>query len=120
MDLKKLNDSEGHIVGDEYIRQSAILLSDTFIHSPVFRVGGDEFVVFLRGNDYSNREDLMKTLRAQVRKNMRTKSGPVLASGMAEYEPEKDNFVSEIFDRADKDIYKNKRNLKKEKSQLGK
>ena len=112
-ELKKINDSEGHVAGDEYIKKSAKLLCNIFVHSPVFRVGGDEFVVFLRGDDYSNRESLMQTLRSQILENLKSKAGPVLASGMAEYIPEKDNLVSEIFDRADKAMYKNKRDLKK-------
>lgn len=116
--LKKINDSFGHVAGDEYIKQSAMLLCNAFVHSPVFRVGGDEFVVFLRGNDYSNREDLLKKLRAQVRKNLQAKSGPIVASGMAEYNPKTDTLVSEIFDRADKDMYINKHALKREESEL--
>ena len=42
-----------------------------------------------------------------------------VAAGMAEYTPETDSLISEIFDRADKEMYKNKRNIKKEKNQLG-
>ena len=112
-DLKKINDTEGHVAGDEYIKKSAKLLCDIFDHSPVFRVGGDEFVIFLRGDDYSNRDKLMQTLQNQVRENLQSKSGPVLASGMAVFTPEKDTLVTEIFDRADKAMYKNKQNLKK-------
>ncbi len=117
-DLKKINDSEGHVAGDGYLKKSAKLLCNIFVHSPVFRVGGDEFVVFLRGEDYSNRESLMKTLQTAVRENLQSEAGAVLASGMAEYIPEKDTLVSEIFDRADKAMYKNKRELKKEENQL--
>ncbi len=112
-ELKKVNDSKGHVAGDEYIKQSAKLLCNIFVHSPVFRIGGDEFVVFLRGDDYTNREALMKTLQDQVWENQKSKSGPVLASGMADFTPGKDKLVSEIFDRADKAMYKNKRDLKK-------
>lgn len=118
-DLKKINDSEGHVAGDGYLKKSAKLLCNIFVHSPVFRVGGDEFVVFLRGEDYSNRERLMKTLQTAVRENLQSGAGAVLASGMAEYIPGKDTLVSEIFDRADKAMYKNKRELKKEENQLG-
>ena len=112
-ELKKINDSQGHKAGDEYIKKSAKLLCDIFVHSPVFRIGGDEFVVFLRSEDYSNRENLMKTLQSRVLENLQSKSGPILASGMAEYIPESDCLVSEIFNRADKAMYKNKRELKK-------
>ena len=118
--LKKINDTEGHAAGDEYIKKSAKLLCDTFVHSPVFRVGGDEFIVFLRGNDYSNKENLIKSFRAQVLENLKSKSGPILACGIAEYVPKKDRLVSEIFNRADKEMYKNKRELKKEESLQGK
>ena len=112
-DLKKINDSQGHVAGDEYIKQSAKLLCNIFDHSPVFRVGGDEFVVFIRGDDFTNRKTLIKALQDQVWKNKKSKSGPILASGMAEFIPEKDHLISEIFNRADKAMYENKRNLKK-------
>ena len=116
--LKKINDSKGHTVGDEYIKKSAMLLCNTFVHSPVFRVGGDEFIVFLRGNDYANKDELMNNLRAKVHENLHSKTEPVLASGFAEFVPGKDLLVSEIFERADKDMYKNKRELKKKEASL--
>ena len=117
-DLKKINDTEGHAAGDEYIKKSAALLCNTFVHCPVFRVGGDEFIVFVRGSDYANRESLVESLHAQIRENLQSKSGPVLAFGMAEFIPKKDTMMSEVFDRADKEMYKNKRELKKEESHL--
>lgn len=111
--LKKINDSEGHVAGDEYIRNAAKLLCDIFAHSPVFRVGGDEFVVFLSGNDYSVRTELMEKLRSRILENQKSGSGPVLASGMAEFEPETDSLVTDIFDRADKEMYENKEEIKR-------
>ncbi|MCR5010871.1 MAG: diguanylate cyclase [Lachnospiraceae bacterium] len=112
--LKRINDSEGHVAGDEYIKSSAALLSGIFAGSPVFRVGGDEFVVFLRGDDYTNRAELMERLHSEIRENLKSGSGPILASGMSEYNPETDNLVSEIFDRADREMYEDKQSLKKE------
>lgn len=47
--LKRVNDSEGHDVGDEYIQSAADLLNNTSRKSDVFgRVGGDEFAGILR------------------------------------------------------------------------
>jgi diguanylate cyclase (GGDEF)-like protein len=112
--LKHINDTLGHAAGDGYIRASARLLCDIFVHSPVFRVGGDEFVVFLRGSDYSARYELMDKLRSQILENKRMNAGVILASGMAEYKPESDNLFSEIFDRADKEMYEDKQKLKSE------
>lgn len=110
--LKQINDTQGHTAGDEYIRSTSQLLCDIFVHSPIFRVGGDEFVVFLRGNDYSSRHELMEKLRSQVLENKKANSGVILAAGMSEYNPETDSFVSEIFERADKEMYEDKKKLK--------
>lgn len=112
--LKQINDTKGHVAGDEYIKASANFLCDIFVHSPVFRVGGDEFVIFLRGNDYSVRHELMGKLRSQSLKNQRAGDGVVLASGMSDYIPDKDNLAYDVFDRADKEMYENKRMLKSE------
>lgn len=111
-DLKKINDTLGHVAGDEYIKASSQILCDLFVHSPVFRIGGDEFVVFLRGSDYTAREELMHSLREQILENQKSGIGPILASGMAEYEYENDSDVTEVFDRADREMYANKKNLK--------
>lgn len=111
-DLKKINDTQGHVAGDEYIKESAKLLCDIFKHSPVFRVGGDEFVVFLRGDDYARKQELMDRLRNQVIENKQSGNGAILASGIAEYDPKSDNLVSDILDRADKAMYENKQKLK--------
>ena len=110
--LKEINDTQGHVAGDEYIKASAKLLCNIFKHSPVFRIGGDEFVVFLRGDDYNKKQELMDKLRNQVLKNKESGNGVVLASGIAEYEPDNDSLVSEIFDRADRAMYENKQMLK--------
>ena len=114
--LKIINDTEGHVAGDEYLKSSAKLLRDIFVNSPVFRVGGDEFVVFLRSDDFTNRESLMKKLRNRVLENIKTGARPILATGMAEYIPGRDGLVSDIFDRADKEMYENKQSLKENRS----
>ncbi len=115
--LKIINDTDGHVAGDEYIRDSARLMCDIFAHSPVFRVGGDEFAAFLKGSDYQNRVELMKKLRTQVRENLKSGAGPILASGIADYSSENDSAVSEVFDRADREMYEDKEKLKKEEGE---
>lgn len=110
--LKQINDSDGHQAGDEYIRAAAKLICSIFAHSPVFRIGGDEFVVFLRGSDYPKRAELLDALREQVAKNSLKDGEPVVASGIAEFDPASDKGMSEVFDRADNMMYANKRELK--------
>lgn len=110
--LKEINDTEGHQAGDEYIRRCAKLICDIFAHSPVFRIGGDEFVVFVRGGDYAFKSDLFEKLRKKVLENKNIKGMPVVASGISSYDPASDKTVKEVFERADNMMYENKRDLK--------
>ena len=111
-DLKLVNDTLGHMAGDNYIRSSCQLICTIFAHSPVFRIGGDEFVVFLRSSDYDNRESLFQSLREKVVDNLSTNGGPVIASGISVYDPGNDISFSQVFERADSMMYINKNYLK--------
>jgi diguanylate cyclase (GGDEF)-like protein len=111
-DLKKINDTQGHKAGDEYIKASAKLICDIFDHSPVFRIGGDEFAVFLVGDDFTDRKKLVNKLRKTSIMNRDKNKGPVVATGIADFMLGKDNKVENVFERADKSMYENKRSLK--------
>ena len=113
--LKTINDTEGHRAGDEYIRACCTLICRTYQHSPVYRIGGDEFAIILRDKDFANREKLLAGLRRQVEENIRISEGPEIASGMAEYQPENDRLVGDVFTRADGLMYENKTHLKEQK-----
>lgn len=110
-DLKLINDTRGHGFGDEAIQQTSRLICETFSHSPVFRIGGDEFVIVLIGKDYNDREYLMKKLRDESESNRKSRTGPVIASGIATFENEGESF-SDILARADKLMYKDKSTIK--------
>ena len=114
-DLKMINDTQGHKSGDEYIKESCKMIRRIFSHSPIFRVGGDEFVVVLRGHDYDHREALISQLHNQVEDHLNIGEGPIVASGLAEYQPYKDSSVTDVFNRADSEMYENKTALKEEK-----
>ena len=43
---------------------------------------------------------------------MKKDSGVILAAGMSEYDPKIDRSVSDVFERADKEMYENKQKLK--------
>ena len=109
--LKHVNDTQGHKAGDEYIRSAAMLVCELFQHSPVFRIGGDEFVVILTGRDYGNRKELIGKLRETAQENIGTGKA-VLSSGISEYRPGEDHRVHDIFERADARMYENKHALK--------
>ncbi|MBQ2099643.1 MAG: GGDEF domain-containing protein [Lachnospiraceae bacterium] len=114
--LKYVNDTFGHAAGDEYIKSACKLIFDTFSHSPVFRVGGDEFVVVLMGTDFENGDQLMKQIHSAVLENQRKNSGPIVAVGVAVFDKELDEKVSDVFERADRQMYRDKNHLKKLKA----
>ena len=111
-DLKLINDTEGHKAGDEYIKASCKMICKIFSHSPVFRYGGDEFIVILRGQDFDNRESLLSTLRRQVEEHVNLGEGAVVAAGLAEFQPLEDKTVEAVFNRADSRMYEDKKKLK--------
>lgn len=82
-----------------------------FKHSPVFRIGGDEFVAFLEGNDYRNRKELMAEFETQIEENLHS-GGVVVASGLAVFRPGYDNSYRRVFERADQRMYDRKGSLK--------
>ena len=109
--LKKINDTLGHKAGDEYIRSASDMLCEYYKHSPVFRIGGDEFVVLLQGHDYEQRKELLENINRQIEENLGC--GKVVASlGMTEFEPENDQSFHEVFKRADGLMYQRKMELK--------
>ena len=115
-DLKKINDTKGHEAGDDYIREACHIICVTFKHSPVFRIGGDEFVAFLEGDDYSNRKELLSAFETQIEKNLQH-GDVVIASGLAVFRPGYDNSYRRVFERADRRMYDRKGSLKAMKNQ---
>ncbi len=109
--LKTVNDTLGHNAGDRLIQEASRMICDTFKHSPVFRVGGDEFVVIVSGQDYERRADLMSEMAGLNRRN-KDAGGVVIACGTADWDPDSDNRFEAVFDRADSAMYEDKTRLK--------
>ena len=118
-DLKHVNDSHGHDKGDIYLKKASRLICEIFQHSPVFRIGGDEFAVILENEDLDNKDELVKQFET-VAKQISSSAGNLweqvhLALGVAEYDPELDGSVIDTSRRADKIMYENKRLSKQDK-----
>lgn len=111
-DLKTINDTQGHAAGDDCIKSAGSLICHTFLHSPVFRIGGDEFALFLEGEDFENRERLISDIRRQIEENVRMGEGVIVATGIADYIPRQDKTVEDVFKRADSQMYGDKTRLK--------
>lgn len=116
-DLKLINDQYGHDKGDEYLKAASRVICRVFQHSPVFRIGGDEFSVILRNEDYQNREALvrqMEKLKAEITAATEHKWELVrMSMGIAVYDPQSDRTVNDVARRADEIMYENKCSRKK-------
>ena len=116
--LKYVNDNYGHDAGNDLIRRGVNMICSVFRNSTVYRTGGDEFIIILEGEDYSNREDLSRIFDRLVRSEM-IKLGDEMfhvsiAYGIGIFEPGKDSTYKDIFKRADAAMYVNKETIKRE------
>ena len=114
--LKTVNDTLGHDAGDVYIIRCCRLICKVYSHSPVYRIGGDEFVAVLTGDDYRKRAALIARLKrriAAVADQTPTDPGYVsVACGLAVFDRLADKAVEDVTKRADTEMYRNKREMK--------
>lgn len=120
--LKEMNDTYGHDAGDAYIKGACRLICTTYKHSPVFRIGGDEFVAILRGQDLLNAEKLIHRFYERMALISRDAEKPEeavsIAAGMAVFKEGTDTDVQSVFKRADENMYINKSAIKSGKGPI--
>ena len=118
-ELKSANDKYGHDVGNKLIVAAAKLISDTFKRSPVFRIGGDEFLVVLQNKDLEDYEKLLIQFNSKCANTYIEAKGekiPIsVANGFAMFDIGKDLHFENVFKRADDAMYENKRKSKAKK-----
>ena len=111
--LKEINDRYGHEHGDLYLKKACGLICDIYAHSPVFRMGGDEFAVLLQYSDYENRDELLEQFDRRAEENNAAAREPWetinISKGMAYYMPESDTGTQDVLSRADNRMYEEKR-----------
>ena len=115
-DLKLVNDKYGHDKGDIYLKKASHLMCHVFQHSPVFRIGGDEFSVILQNDSFRDRDELIREFKKAMAETNAAAGNPWeqvnVSFGIAEYDSEQDGAVIDVVRRADKNMYENKRNRK--------
>lgn len=115
--MKWVNDSLGHTVGDQALIEAATLLGDTFrLADIVARLGGDEFVILCTDNSaLGNEETIVNRLGENIEKANRltTRQYPLsLSVGVGRYEHLAPCSIDELIRRADRAMYKNKEDKK--------
>lgn len=113
-DLKRLNDTYGHEQGNVAIKKTCSLICDVFAHSPVYRFGGDEFVVVIKDRDYDSIEERItqfdeaaKAMKGEPWERVNAAIGYALYNG--------EDTVIDVFRRADHIMYERKKKMKKRK-----
>ena len=119
--LKKINDTYGHEYGDTLIQNFCRVICDVFTHSPIYRIGGDEFVVILQKRDLENADTLLSDFeknlsKLSVRENAKPWEAPSVAVGTAYFDKNTDSSVEDVFRRADDAMYKRKKEMKAERT----
>lgn len=114
--LKRANDTYGHESGDLLIKEASDYISRIFSESPVFRTGGDEFVVILYGEAYENREETLREFEDGMNYPVSEIPGLILSIsfGMAEFPADAMDYDG-VFELADERMYQKKKELKMER-----
>ena len=110
-DLKYVNDKYGHNYGDEYLKKACQMICNVYAGIPVYRIGGDEFVVILEEDKFKDREIYLSRLKELSLVNSEEEDGIVIAVGMAV--KKRNESFNDVFKRADKQMYLHKDSLKK-------
>lgn len=108
--FKNVNDTWGHLVGDEVLGRTARLLKDSLRSTDVIsRVGGEEFAVLLPATGAEGGWAVAEKMRSVLEANPHPRIGRVTASfGVAEHRPGEDS--TRWYKRADDATYQAKEN----------
>ncbi|MCR5623005.1 MAG: diguanylate cyclase [Treponema sp.] len=111
--LKKLNDTLGHLVGDKVINAFCDCMRDTFEDKGnIYRIGGDEFICLLEEVDEDEVEKLLKEFDRHVANQKETDHKFTVAYGWAMFKPHtKEDFIT-AQQRADSLMYDMKKRMK--------
>jgi len=111
-DLKTINDTLGHQVGDHALRRVADLLRETFRQSDIIaRIGGDEFAVMALEASEENEDELLGRLRERVREVNRKNGAPYdlsVSVGAARFSGLESTRLEDLLAEVDEAMYRDK------------
>lgn len=109
--FKQLNDSHGHLAGDQVLRGFARQLGDNLRQSDIIcRWGGEEFILLLKDTPPEQARLLAEKILQQTEQNRFDHNGTQLSIttsiGLAELQP--DDALDQLIARADRALYRAK------------
>lgn len=113
--FKKVNDTYGHAVGDDVLREVARLFRDSVRSTDlVARYGGEEFAVMMPETAMDDAAIFAEQIRSMIEStSIQTQAGPVKATvsiGVASVPQSRIHNAKELIVAADKALYRAKRN----------
>ncbi|WP_202117262.1 sensor domain-containing diguanylate cyclase/phosphohydrolase [Clostridium chromiireducens] len=106
--LKLINDSFGHVIGDELIKKSAqIIINGCRSQDVVIRLGGDEFVILMPKTDTCEAEKIIKNINNLAKKEEIQNLDISISFGY-ETKCNEEEIIQEIFIKAEDYMYKRK------------
>ena len=114
--LKIVNDQYGHTAGDELLKNCVNIISKAVVdQGTVYRLGGDEFGILLINKRNVEISDLLVKIEEVRKQENQDKVHPVsFALGYAYFDGSRDDSLHEMIKRADKMMYGNKIEMKKQ------
>lgn len=113
--FKQINDTYGHLKGDQVLRIFADQLKTAFRNSDLYaRIGGDEFAVFLTNANADVTTDLIARFGTSLKGRCAELDLPYsidFSYGFVNYEPCKHSSMDDILHDADSAMYEQKRGL---------
>ncbi|MGI9346959.1 MAG: GGDEF domain-containing protein [Gammaproteobacteria bacterium] len=111
--FKSVNDTYGHLLGDEALRHVAAIISGSVRESDICaRAGGDEFIVLLQNTMIGNATQIAEKIRAKVAASpcvtAQIKLNLTLSIGTAQVDD--GGNIDQAMDLADKALYQAKNN----------
>lgn len=108
--FKRINDHQGHLVGDVALALVVGLAHEHLVSDDLFgRFGGDEFMIACPGQAVPHALALAETLRRAVAERAPLADPPIpgltLSLGVAQADPEQGYEVDDLFARADAALY---------------
>jgi diguanylate cyclase (GGDEF)-like protein/PAS domain S-box-containing protein len=119
--LKAINDTLGHPQGDLALKEVGAILKEVFREADISaRFGGDEFVVLAPDATMETGDLLKKRIQASLeRRNQQDERlyNLTLSMGIAHFDPESPCDISELINRADEQMYQQKKEKKEKKKE---
>ncbi|TSI08685.1 GGDEF domain-containing protein [Lysinibacillus sp. BW-2-10] len=107
--FKKVNDTYGHLVGDDVLKFLAKLLQESCrTNDRCFRYGGEEFIILLKNIDANQAYDIAERLRIKIEQTVSPTGEPInISLGITSFK-ENDIHPTPIIERADTALYHSK------------